>query len=107
VLPLWTQRSVAVEAEQLGFEASTAQKLGIVANELITNAFQHGASPITVHLTGGGQIRLRIEDGGRCTDGATGPDFSSSGGWSSATCPAASTSIQGVRGWAAGRPCRL
>jgi two-component sensor histidine kinase len=63
---------VAVEAEQLGFDASTAQKLGIVANELITNAFQHGASPITVHLTGGRQIRLRIEDGGRGADGATG-----------------------------------
>jgi two-component sensor histidine kinase len=55
---------VAVEAEALSLDASTAQKLGIVANELITNAFQHGAPPIAVRLSGGPQIRLRVEDAG-------------------------------------------
>ena len=41
---------VAVDAEPVAFDAATAQKLGIVANELITNAFQHGAPPIVVRL---------------------------------------------------------
>lgn len=55
---------VTVEAEAVAFDAGTAQKLGIVANELVTNAFQHGAPPIVVHLSGGAQTRLRVDDGG-------------------------------------------
>jgi two-component sensor histidine kinase len=55
---------VAVEADAVSFDASTAQKLGLVANELITNAFQHGAPPITIHLSGGPHVRLRVDDGG-------------------------------------------
>ncbi len=63
---------VAVEAEPVAFDAATAQKLGIVANELITNAFQHGASPIVVQLSGGRQTRLRVDDGGNGVEGAGG-----------------------------------
>jgi len=55
---------VAVEADAVSFDASTAQKLGLVANELITNAFQHGAPPIAVHLSSGRQVRLRVDDVG-------------------------------------------
>jgi two-component sensor histidine kinase len=55
---------VAIEAEPAAFDASTAQKLGIVANELITNAFQHGVPPIVVRLNGGHQTRLQIENRG-------------------------------------------
>jgi len=55
---------VDVQAESATFDAATAQKLGIVANELVTNAFQHGAPPIVVQLMAGAQTRLRVDDGG-------------------------------------------
>jgi two-component sensor histidine kinase len=55
---------VAVEADSVALDAATAQKLGIVANELITNAFQHGAPPIVVQLSVGEQARLRVDDCG-------------------------------------------
>src|SRR6266536_1870843 len=50
---------VAVEAEPAAFDAATAQKLGIVANELVTNAFRHGAPPIVVRLSGGAPTAAR------------------------------------------------
>jgi len=55
---------VRVEAEPVALDPATAQKLGIVANELITNAFRHGAPPIVVRLDGGVQTRLRVDDSG-------------------------------------------
>ena len=63
---------VSVEAEPAAFDPSTAQKLGIVANELITNAFQHGASPITVRLSSGEQHRLLVDDCGNGAEHTTG-----------------------------------
>jgi two-component sensor histidine kinase len=63
---------VAVDAEHVAFDASTAQKLGIVANELITNAFQHGAAPIAVRLNSGEQHRLLVDDCGNRAEGTTG-----------------------------------
>ena len=63
---------VAIEAEPAALDASTAQKLGIVANELITNAFQHGAPPIAVRLDSGERHRLRVDDCGDGADGAPG-----------------------------------
>jgi two-component sensor histidine kinase len=63
---------VAVAAEPAAFDAATAQKLGIVANELVTNAFQHGASPIVLQLSGGPQTRLRVDDCGCGVEGAAG-----------------------------------
>jgi two-component sensor histidine kinase len=67
-----TPMEVEVEAESVAFDAATAQKVGIVANELVTNALKHGAAPIRVHLSGGSETRLRIEDGGRGTLGPAG-----------------------------------
>jgi two-component sensor histidine kinase len=63
---------VEVEAEPVAFDAATAQKLGIVANELVTNAFRHGAPPIRVRLDAGRETRLRVEDGGAGTPCAAG-----------------------------------
>lgn len=63
---------VAVEAERVALDASTAQKLGLVANELITNAFQHGATPIAVRLNSGDQHRLVVDDCGSSVGGTTG-----------------------------------
>jgi two-component sensor histidine kinase len=55
---------VVVDTAPVPLDAATAQKLGIVANELITNAFQHGTPPIVVELTGGPQLHLRVDDDG-------------------------------------------
>jgi two-component sensor histidine kinase len=55
---------VTVDAETGTFDAATAQKLGLVANELVTNAFQHGEPPIVVGLSRGAETRLYVEDGG-------------------------------------------
>jgi len=63
---------VAVEAEPAAFDASTAQKIGIVANELITNAFQHGAPPISVQLNSGEHHRLLVDDCGNGVERTTG-----------------------------------
>jgi len=63
---------VVVEAEPATLDAATAQKLGIVANELITNAFQHGSPPIAVRLYSGAEHRLRVDDCGDGTNDAAG-----------------------------------
>jgi two-component sensor histidine kinase len=63
---------VSVEAEPGPFDGATAQKLGLIANELVTNAFQHGAAPIVVHLTRGAETRLCVDDGGDRIAGPTG-----------------------------------
>jgi two-component sensor histidine kinase len=55
---------VAVDADQVNFDAATAQKVGIIANELVTNALRHGAPPVVVELHAGEQTRLRVDDGG-------------------------------------------
>jgi len=55
---------VTVEAEPADFDAATAQKLGIVANELVTNAVRHGAPPIVVRLSAGDSTRLYVDDSG-------------------------------------------
>jgi two-component sensor histidine kinase len=63
---------VVVDADQVNFDAATAQKLGIIANELVTNALRHGAPPIVVRLDGGTQTRLCVEDGGNGGERGTG-----------------------------------
>lgn len=55
---------VEVDAEPLTFDAATAQKVGIVANELVMNAFRHGAPPIRIRLEAGRETRLRVSDSG-------------------------------------------
>jgi two-component sensor histidine kinase len=59
--------TVEVQADPVAFDAATAQKVGIVANELVTNALRHGMPPIRVQLSGGRETQLRIEDGGSGT----------------------------------------
>jgi two-component sensor histidine kinase len=63
---------VTVEAEPGTFDAATAQKLGLVANELVTNAFRHGAPPIVVRLSGGALTRLCVDDHGGGIERAAG-----------------------------------
>jgi two-component sensor histidine kinase len=63
---------VTVVAEPRGFDAATAQKLGLVANELVTNAFRHGATPIVVRLSGGALTRLCVDDRGGGVERAAG-----------------------------------
>jgi two-component sensor histidine kinase len=63
---------IVVEAAPIPLDPSTAQKLGIIANELITNAFQHGTPPLAVELTAGLRTRLRVDDGGNGLDGPAG-----------------------------------
>jgi two-component sensor histidine kinase len=55
---------VVVEADTTSFDAATAQKLGIVANELVTNAVRHGAPPILVRLSADDSTRLYVDDHG-------------------------------------------
>jgi two-component sensor histidine kinase len=55
---------VTVDAKHVVFDAATAQKLGLIANELVTNAFRHGAPPIVVQLTHGTTTRLCVDDSG-------------------------------------------
>jgi two-component sensor histidine kinase len=63
---------VTVEADEIALDAATAQKLGIIANELITNAYQHGRSPIAVELRGGRLTRLRVDDRGNGSESTGG-----------------------------------
>lgn len=64
---------VSVDADPVRFDAATAQKVGIVANELVTNAIRHGAPPVDIRLGTGEQTRLRVEDRGAGV--ATGSGF--------------------------------
>jgi two-component sensor histidine kinase len=63
---------VTVEADAGTFDATTAQRLGLVANELVTNAYQHGAPPIVVCLSRGADTRLYVEDSGGGIEAAPG-----------------------------------
>lgn len=53
---------VRVEAEPSPLDATTAQRLGIVANELVTNACLYGAPPILVRLRTGSELQLTVEN---------------------------------------------
>ena len=55
---------VDVAAEPLALDPKTAQTLGVVANELVTNAFRHGTPPIAIRLTHDHETRLVVEDRG-------------------------------------------
>lgn len=63
---------VSIEAEPIAFDASTAQTLGIVVNELVTNALRHGTPPVVVTLRGGTRTQLRVDDGGGGNPGSAG-----------------------------------
>lgn len=63
---------VGVDADAGTFDAETAQKVGLVANELVTNAVRHGELPIVVRLRRGTKMRLTVEDGGGKVEARTG-----------------------------------
>jgi two-component sensor histidine kinase len=56
--------SVTVHAEPAPLDPGTARKLGIVANELVTNAYRHGVPPIVVDFSVDEEARLRVDDHG-------------------------------------------
>jgi two-component sensor histidine kinase len=67
-----TSLPVSVDAEPAVLDPTTAQRLGIVANELLTNACRHGAPPIVLRLRASDEIRMSVDDrgaGGCATDG--------------------------------------
>jgi two-component sensor histidine kinase len=70
---------VCVEAEPATLDATTAQRLGIVANELITNACRHGAPPVSVRLRNGSDLRLTVENRGGGIENASGGRGGSTG----------------------------
>jgi two-component sensor histidine kinase len=63
---------VTVDVDPVSLDGETAQNVGLVANELITNAFRHGAPPIALQLRGGRQTRLRVVDAGTGAVAASG-----------------------------------
>jgi two-component sensor histidine kinase len=56
---------IRIEADPIRLDPGEAQKLGIVANELITNAVQHGLPPVEVKLAAGPPLDLTVDDRGR------------------------------------------
>lgn len=64
-IALGAPERILVEADPVLLEPASAQKLGIVANELIANALRHGTPPIAVRLERGSDLRLSVEDGGQ------------------------------------------
>ena len=64
-------RPVLVEAEPLRLPADAAVLLGLIANELATNAIKHAYAageegPVTIRLRAeAGRVRLEVADGGR------------------------------------------
>jgi two-component sensor histidine kinase len=55
---------VNVDAQPIMLDGPTSQKLALVANELVTNAWRHGGAPITVSLSADDDVRLRVDDVG-------------------------------------------
>jgi two-component sensor histidine kinase len=53
-----------LDAEPCKLDATCAQQLGIVANELITNAARHGRAPVRVLLRGRHPMVLEVRDSG-------------------------------------------
>lgn len=62
--------AIAVTTEPVRVSVAMAQRLGVVVNEIVTNAVRHGAPPVTVVLTGGSSLRLEVTDHGSGYDPA-------------------------------------
>lgn len=58
-----------VDAVDLPLDANCAQRLGIVANELVANAVQHGRPPVDVELRHQDGLVLSVRDHGNGPDG--------------------------------------
>jgi len=59
-----------VQAVELRLDATCAQHVGIVANELIANAVEHGRPPIDVELRHDDHLVLSVRDRGNGVNGA-------------------------------------
>jgi two-component sensor histidine kinase len=73
-------QGILLEADPVILDAPAAQRLGLVANELIANARKHGKAPIRVRLERDDPvIRFSVEDAGRSRpdrfDGGLGLDL--------------------------------
>ncbi len=55
---------IVVTVDPVRVPAETAQRLGVVTNELVTNAVRHGRPPVTVGLSAGSPLRLEVGDAG-------------------------------------------
>lgn len=62
--------AIAVTTEPVRVTAATAQRVGVVVNELVTNAVRHGVPPVRVALTAGPPPRLEVTDHGSGYDPA-------------------------------------
>lgn len=63
---------VVVDAEPVELPFAQAQHLGVVVNELVTNAIQHGAPPVTVRLADG-VLTVRDTGGGPSEEALAAP----------------------------------
>lgn len=73
-------RGIVLAADPVTLDATAAQRIGLVANELITNARKHGELPISVRLAQDSHgTRLSVENAGRAepvgVDGGLGIDL--------------------------------
>jgi two-component sensor histidine kinase len=59
-----------VDADALELDPARAQRVGIVVNELLTNAARHGEFPVSVHLRGPRPTVLTVCDHGPGPNGA-------------------------------------
>jgi two-component sensor histidine kinase len=59
-----------VAADALELDPARAQRVGIVVNELLTNAARHGEFPVSVHLRGRRPTVLTVRDHGAGPNGA-------------------------------------
>lgn len=58
-----------VDADPIELDPASAQRLAIVANELVTNAVRHGAPPVAIELRGLRPTVLCVRDAGGGADG--------------------------------------
>lgn len=56
--------AITVDGDPVELDAATAQRLGLLANELLTNAVSHGAAPVRVRLRAGPPFTLTVADAG-------------------------------------------
>ena len=63
------EADIQIETDPILLDAASAQRLGIIVNELVSNAIEHGQPPIAVRLQGNGALQLSVEDAGDGTDG--------------------------------------
>lgn len=59
-----TDAEIRVQGDPVQLDPAKAQQLAVIANELITNAVEHGTPPVVVRLSGGTEATLTVCDEG-------------------------------------------